>query len=180
MNILIVDDTNIMRMVMKDILIKKCKIDHGNIFEAKGGYEAVLRTKQAAPNVIFLDISMPDMDGITAIEKILEIEPDCKIVMCTASRDREDLKKCILAGAKDYILKPPSPWRVAKAVGVDLPEPPGKKVKVDELDILDEKGEVKEEEEDEKKKPDIKTELAGEKDIEDMKAQELIHTLKPL
>jgi len=116
MTILVVDDAHIMRMVLKSILVKNMGIKEDDIFEANDGVEAISIYKLKRPDIVFLDISMPNLDGLGAVKGLLEVNPDIKIIMCTASNDEGDVRECILAGAKDYIVKPPKPDRVVQAV----------------------------------------------------------------
>ena len=116
MTVLIVDDTNIMRMILKDTLRKYCEIDRHGLHEAADGREAVAKYKAVKPDLVFLDIEMPDMDGIEAVKELKKVDPEVKIIMCTSSTDQADVLECISAGAKDYIIKPPRPERVVKAV----------------------------------------------------------------
>ena len=124
MTVLIVDDAGIMRMILKDILVKFAGLNTKNIHEAADGMEAVQKYQEIKPDLVFLDIAMPDMDGITAVKKIINKDPSAKIIMCTSSSDQSDILDCIGAGAKDYIKKPPRPERVMQAYAkiVERPE----------------------------------------------------------
>ena len=117
MGVLIVDDMSIMRIIIKETLMNYCNVSKKYIFESSNAEDAIWRCKSTKPEVIFLDINMPGMDGITAIKKFLELDPEVHIVMCTSIKHKADVSKCIRAGAKDYIIKPPKPDRVIKAVG---------------------------------------------------------------
>ena len=117
MAILIVDDMSIMRIIVRETLVNYCKVSEKYIHEATSAEDALWKCKNFKPEVVFLDINMPGMDGITAIKELLNIDPNVYIVMCTSIKDRADVKKCIHAGAKDYVIKPPKPDRIVKAVG---------------------------------------------------------------
>lgn|GEM_PF-513506 len=116
MTILIVDDVAYMRMVIKDILVKHCGYDKQNILEAAGGYEAIKMYKKEKPDIVLCDILMPDMGGIEVVEKLIELDSNAKIIMCTSSSEIENVTNCVHIGAKDYILKPPKPERVKQAI----------------------------------------------------------------
>ena len=79
--ILIVDDAAFMRMMIKDILTKNGFIVAG---EAENGIKAVEKYKELRPDLVIMDITMPDMDGIQAVREIKKIDPGAKIVMCSA------------------------------------------------------------------------------------------------
>ena len=111
--ILIVDDAAFMRMVIKNILTK-------NGFEVVGeacdGREAVEKYRDLKPALVLLDITMPEMDGIEALKKIIAEDSEAKIVMCSALGQSSMVIEAIQAGAKDYIVKPFQPDRVLEAV----------------------------------------------------------------
>ena len=117
MGVLIVDDMSIMRIIIKETLMNYCNVSAKFIMEADSGEDAIWKCKNHKPDVIFLDINMPGIDGISAIEELLKSNPNVHIVMCTSIKDKVDVHKCIRAGAMDYIIKPPKPERVVKAVG---------------------------------------------------------------
>ena len=114
--VLVIDDASIMRMVMKDILLRYCKYEKFNIHEASDGHEALNKFARVKPDVVLCDISMPGMNGIDVVKSIIEKDPNAKIIMITASNDEADVVECIKAGAKDYIIKPPKPERVMLAI----------------------------------------------------------------
>ena len=116
MTALIIDDTQILRRVLSEILVEFCGITAPNIFEASDGEEGLKEYKRLKPNVVFLDIAMPKLDGIETIQKMLDVDPGANIIMCTAASQKHLVQQCIRAGAKDYLLKPLAPERVAVAV----------------------------------------------------------------
>ena len=116
MVVLVVDDAVFMRMVLRNILLKDCGVDKENIQEAGDGSEAVIKYKQLKPEIVFLDVHMPGMDGVDTVRAIMKIDPEAKIVMCTATGHQNYVVDCINAGAKDYIKKPPTSERVVRAV----------------------------------------------------------------
>ena len=116
LKVLIVDDVGIMRKTLKDILAEYCKIDPANLIEACDGADAVFMYEQTKPDVVFLDITMPDMNGKEVIEKLKEIDPEPIIIMCSGSGDKMSVIECIRAGAKDYVRKPVTRERVQDAL----------------------------------------------------------------
>lgn len=113
---LIVDDAQIMRVILKDMLVKYCGFKNHEVVEADDGTEAIKKYKEQKPDIVFLDIHMPQMDGMTAVVEMIKIDSAAKIVMCTAVGDGNDVMQCIKAGAKDYVKKPPSPERIVQAI----------------------------------------------------------------
>ena len=116
MKMLIVDDVSIMRKVIKGILIDHCKVDPENIIEAADGAEAIMMYKECTPDIVFLDITMPDISGKDVINELRKIDPEAIIVMCSGSGDKASVIECIRAGAKDYIRKPITHERLVKAL----------------------------------------------------------------
>ena len=112
-NILIVDDAAFMRMMVKDILTKN---GHQVIGEATDGSDAVKKYSELKPDLVTMDITMPEMDGIEALKKIKEIEPTARIVMCSAMGQQAMVMEAIKAGAKDFIVKPFQADRVIEAI----------------------------------------------------------------
>ena len=116
LRILIVDDVSIMRRALKNTLVEHCKADVELIFEAVDGTEALAIYQQCNPDIVFLDITMPDYDGKTVVRELIKIDPGAKIIMYTGSGDKMNVVECIRAGAKDYVRKPPTPERLHKAL----------------------------------------------------------------
>ena len=116
LKVLIVDDISIMRKTLKDIMVEHCGIDSVNLVEACDGADAVFMYEQTRPDVVFLDITMPDMNGKEVIEKLKEIDPEPVIIMCSGSGDKMGVIECIRAGAKDYVRKPVTRERVLDAL----------------------------------------------------------------
>lgn len=112
-NILVVDDAAFMRLMLKDILNQNgfCVLA-----EAANGAEAVDLYKKLKFNLVTMDITMPDMDGITAIKKIREYDPDARIIVCSAMGQQAMVLEAIQSGAKDFIVKPFDADRVVDAV----------------------------------------------------------------
>lgn len=102
-NILIADDSMFMRQMLKELLPKD---NFKVVGEASSGKEAIVKFNELNPDIITMDITMPDMDGITAAKKIMEINPKAKIVMVSAMGQKPMIKEALEAGAKDFIVKP--------------------------------------------------------------------------
>jgi two-component system chemotaxis response regulator CheY len=115
--ILIVDDAAFMRMMLKDILAKNGYEIAG---EAPNGLLAIERYKETHPDLVTMDITMPEMDGITAVKEIRKFDPDARIVMCSAMGQQAMVIEAIQAGARDFIVKPFQPERVLEAVRKNL------------------------------------------------------------
>lgn len=101
--ILIVDDSRFSRNVLKDILIKE---KYEVVGEAGDGLEAIEMTKKVHPQYIFMDVEMPKLDGLGAISRILAIDSQIHIIMCTALGQKKIAIEAAKAGAADYITKP--------------------------------------------------------------------------
>ena len=112
-NILIVDDASFMRMMIKDILTKG---GFNVVGEAENGVKGVEKYKELQPDLVIMDITMPEMDGIQAVKEIKNINPDAKIIMCSAMGQQAMVIEAIQAGAKDFIVKPFQNDRVVEAV----------------------------------------------------------------
>ncbi|NEU29362.1 response regulator [bacterium LRH843] len=111
--ILVVDDAAFMRMMIKDILTKN---GFNVVGEANDGSQAVEKYKELAPDLVTMDITMPEKDGITALKEIKAINPNAKIIMCSAMGQQAMVIDAIQAGAKDFIVKPFQADRVIEAI----------------------------------------------------------------
>ena len=112
-NILICDDAAFMRMMIKDILTKNGYTVAG---EAENGAKAVEKYTELKPDLVLMDITMPEMDGIQALKKIRELDPKASVIMCSAMGQQAMVIESIQAGAKDFIVKPFQAERVIEAV----------------------------------------------------------------
>ena len=112
-SILIVDDAAFMRMMIKDILTKN---GYEVVGEAANGADAVEKYKELNPDLVTMDITMPEMDGITALKEIKEYDPNAIIIMCSAMGQQAMVIDAIQAGAKDFIVKPFQADRVFEAI----------------------------------------------------------------
>ena len=111
--ILIVDDAAFMRMMIKDILTKN---GYEVVAEAANGVEAVELYKSHQPDLVTIDITMPEMDGIEAVKQIKAVNPAAKVIMCSAMGQQSMVMDAIKAGANDFIVKPFQADRVLEAV----------------------------------------------------------------
>lgn len=111
--VLVVDDAMFIRKIISDVLEL---YGHEVVGEAANGVEAVARHRELRPDITTLDITMPEMDGITALREIMKTDPDARVIMCSALKDKPKVIEALQAGAKDFILKPVKPERVIAAV----------------------------------------------------------------
>ncbi len=112
-NILICDDAAFMRMMIKDILTKN---GYNVAGEAENGLKAVEKYNEIKPDLVLMDITMPEMDGIQALKKIRENDSSALVIMCSAMGQQAMVIESIQAGAKDFIVKPFQADRVLEAV----------------------------------------------------------------
>ncbi|RDU22880.1 response regulator [Anaerosacchariphilus polymeriproducens] len=111
--ILICDDAAFMRMMIKDILAKNGYEVAG---EAENGAIAVNKYAELKPDLVLMDITMPEMDGIQALKKIKEADSAATVIMCSAMGQQAMVIEAIQSGAKDFIVKPFQADRVVEAV----------------------------------------------------------------
>ena len=111
--ILIVDDAAFMRMMIKDVLSKNGFEICG---EAENGSKAIEKFKEVSPDLVIMDITMPEVDGIQAVKEIKKINSAAKIIMCSAMGQQAMVIDAIQAGAKDFIVKPFQADRVVEAI----------------------------------------------------------------
>ena len=102
-NILICDDAAFMRMMIKDILTKN---GYNIAGEAENGAKAVEKYSELKPDLVLMDITMPEMDGIEALKKIKAADPNASVIMCSAMGQQAMVIESIQSGAKDFIVKP--------------------------------------------------------------------------
>ncbi len=112
-NILICDDAAFMRMMIKDILTKN---GYNVVGEAENGARAVEKYAELKPDLVLMDITMPEMDGIQALKKIKEGDSSAMVIMCSAMGQQAMVIEAIQGGAKDFIVKPFQAERVLEAV----------------------------------------------------------------
>jgi two-component system chemotaxis response regulator CheY len=111
--VLVVDDAAFMRKMVTDALSGG---GHEIVGEAANGEEAVQRFQELRPDVMTLDITMPEKDGLAALQEIIAVDPGAKVVMCSALGQESKVLQSIKLGAKDFVVKPFQPARVLSAI----------------------------------------------------------------
>ena len=114
MKVLLVDDAAFVRMSLKKILDDMAL--GFEYIEAGDGEDAIEKYKIYSPDLVIMDITMPNMDGITAVSKIKEIDDNAVIIMCSSMGYQEKVVGAITAGAKDFIIKPYEADKVVKSI----------------------------------------------------------------
>jgi two-component system chemotaxis response regulator CheY len=110
--ILVVDDAAFMR-------VRACKVlvDNGyEVEQAENGLEAVRKYVEWRPDAVLMDITMPEMDGLTALKEIRKLDPNARVAMVTAMGQQAIVMQALKDGAKDFVLKPMQPDRVLAAL----------------------------------------------------------------
>ena len=113
LRILIVDDLSFMRNAIREIIESQGLEVAG---EAENGEIGVLRYQETRPDVVLMDITMPVLDGIESLRRIIALDARAKVVMCSALGQQEHIIRAIQFGAKDFIVKPFRPERIVSAV----------------------------------------------------------------
>jgi two-component system chemotaxis response regulator CheY len=111
--VLIVDDAAFMRMMLRDILVRG---GYEIVGEAENGNRAVELYKELGPDIVTMDITMPELDGITALKEIRALDPNAVVIMCSAMGQQALVIDAIEEGAKDFIVKPFQPERVLESI----------------------------------------------------------------
>ena len=111
--VMVCDDAAFMRMMIKDILVKN---GYEIAAEAENGLKAVEQYQDAKPDLVLMDITMPEVDGIEAVRRIKALDPNANVIMCSAMGQQAMVIEAIQAGAKDFIVKPFQADRVLEAV----------------------------------------------------------------
>ena len=111
--VLIVDDAAFMRMIIRDVISKN---GYQVVAEAENGAEAVDLYSEHVPDLVIMDITMPQMDGIEAVRQIMKNDSSARIVMCSAMGQQSMVIESIKAGAKDFIVKPFQAERIVEAL----------------------------------------------------------------
>ena len=112
-SVLVCDDASFMRTMISDIL---SQAGYEVVGEAETGVQAVEKYKQLKPDLVTMDIVMPDMGGIEAVKAIVEHDPGARILICSAMGQQALVVEAIQVGAKDFVVKPFQPSRVLEAV----------------------------------------------------------------
>jgi two-component system chemotaxis response regulator CheY len=116
--IMVVEDSNLMISVLRNFIKKSGK--QLDVIEAHNGEEAVQMYKNEKPDLVFMDIKMPIMDGMSALEKIRQFDKNSKVVMCTSLKEPDQEAKAKSLGAAGYIMKPFSSEDIINAINKNL------------------------------------------------------------
>jgi two-component system chemotaxis response regulator CheY len=120
--VMVVDDAAFMRMMLKTMLTEE---GHEVVAEATNGFEAVSAYLSVRPDLVTMDITMPELDGVSAVREIRKADPAAKIIMCSAMGQKALVVQAISAGAKDFLVKPFQKDRVIdsvnKVLGISQP-----------------------------------------------------------
>ena len=100
---LVVDDASFVRMMIRQVLIR---LGHTNILEAENGFEAIKLYKTNTPALTILDITMPELDGLSALKEIISFDPTAKVIMCSAVSQETIVWEALEIGAVDFVSKP--------------------------------------------------------------------------
>ncbi|MFG6368470.1 MAG: response regulator [Lachnospiraceae bacterium] len=111
--VMVVDDAVFMRMTIKKMLEAH---GHSVIGEAGNGVEAVKKYVEINPDVVLLDITMPEMNGVDALKRIKEVDKKAKVIICSAMGQQAMVAQAIQSGAKDFVVKPFEEGRLVAAV----------------------------------------------------------------
>ncbi|WP_214688041.1 response regulator [Exiguobacterium sp. s163] len=112
--VLVVDDAAFMRMMLRGIFEKA---GHEVVGEGVNGADGIEKYDALLPDLVTMDITMPEMDGIRAVEEIVRRHPDAKVIMCSAMGQQAMVIDSIRAGAKDFLVKPFNAEKVMETVG---------------------------------------------------------------
>ncbi len=111
--ILIADDALFTRIMLRNILSKN---GFNAVIEAETGTEAIWAYERWKPDLVIMDINMPEMDGMTAVSNILRLDPEAKIIICSALGERQLMVEALEKGVLDFISKPFQPDKVMEVV----------------------------------------------------------------
>ncbi len=111
--VLVVDDAAFMRMMLQKVL---AEAGHEVVGQAANGREAVDRYKELRPDLVTLDITMPELDGLGALREIRALDPAARVLMCSAMGQQQMVVEAITNGARDFVVKPFQSERVHEAV----------------------------------------------------------------
>jgi two-component system chemotaxis response regulator CheY len=110
--VLIVDDAEFLRVRLNKIL----SAEGYEVFQAENGIKAVAAYQEFHPEVVLMDVTMPEMDGLTALKEIIRLDPKAKVVMLTALGQESVVLEAVKSGAKDFVVKPFEQERVMNAI----------------------------------------------------------------
>lgn len=111
MNILVVDDAAFIRMALRKLLEPTYMI-----FEADNGKNAIKQYELLRPDLVILDITMPEMDGLETLKELKALDPQAKVIMCSAMGQQDKIVTAIQSGALDFIVKPFDEKRILKSI----------------------------------------------------------------
>ncbi|MDY6794972.1 MAG: response regulator [Actinomycetota bacterium] len=111
--ILIADDALFTRMMLRNILTEN---GYTAIVEAENGTEAIWNYDRWKPDLVIMDINMPEMDGLTAVKNIMNMDPEARIIICSALGQHQLMKEALEAGVLDFITKPFQPGKVVEVI----------------------------------------------------------------
>lgn len=131
LKVLVVDDSLIIRKKVQKLVVK---LNHEVLNSASNGQEAIDLYTSSKPDLVTMDITMPDMDGITAVKEIIKIDANAKIIMVTSHGQEDMVIKSIQAGAVGYMLKPVTEDKLAIAIGEVYEK---YAIEEDDLELLD-------------------------------------------
>lgn len=112
-DVMVVDDTAFMRMVMRGLMEQ---LGMNVVAEARNGMEAVNLYEKLKPDLVTMDITMPEMDGIAALKQIMRMDSKAKVIMCSAMGQRDMVLEAMRSGAIDFVVKPLQKDRLEEAV----------------------------------------------------------------
>ena len=115
--ILIADDALFTRMMLRNILFDN---GYNAVVEAETGAEAIWAYERWKPDLVIMDINMPEMDGMTALRNILSMDPQARIIVCSALGEKHLMMEALEAGVKDFITKPIQPDKVMEVISKAL------------------------------------------------------------
>ncbi|MFQ5423932.1 MAG: response regulator [Phycisphaerae bacterium] len=114
MKIMLVDDSRTIRNIQKNTLKT---LGHEDIIEASDGVEALKLKSETPPDLMLVDWNMPNMDGITLIRKIREVDKKTPIIMCTTEAEKSRVLEAVKAGVNNYVVKPFTAQTLAEKIG---------------------------------------------------------------
>ncbi len=111
--VLVVDDASFVRMMIRQVLIS---LGHTDILEAENGFEAIELYKANKPALTILDITMPELDGLSALKEIMSFDPMAKVIMFSAVSQEPIVREALEIGAVDFLAKPFRPDELRKVI----------------------------------------------------------------
>jgi len=111
--VLLVDDLRFIKIIEKKILEEN---GHQIIGDAQNGREAIKLYMELKPDVVLMDITMPELNGIEALKEIIALDPHAKVIICSAISHEKSLYQAVKEGAKEYIIKPFSTERLISTI----------------------------------------------------------------